>query len=94
MIPRFTRVLEDRHVRESDFVEFICGVYPENSPVTWTMNGSDVLPDSAKVDVTSVGGEHRLTIKSAIEPDAGFISASLGENESHAELTVEGRLKK
>ena len=90
VIPRFTRVLKDQHVMEHGAAEFICDVYPENSPLTWISRGKEVVLDSLKFDASSAGKTRRLLIHDAKEEEAGTVSAVLGENDCHAELYVEG----
>ena len=90
VIPRFTRILKDQHVMEHGTAEFICDVYPENAPLTWMSRGKEVVLDSLKFDASTAGKTRRLLIHDSKEEDAGTVSAVLGENDSHAELYVEG----
>ena len=90
VIPRFTRTIVDQHVRETDTAEFTCDVYPENSPVLWMLRGSELDRADAKFEMSSTGKSRSLLIRGTAEEDAGIVSAVLGENDCHAELSVEG----
>ena len=92
--PRFTRLLENQTVRETNSAGFVCEVYPIDSDVVWTKNGSVLNDKEDKIEVNSSGNQRELVIKNTEEQDAGIVSAFLGENDTHAELKVEGILMK
>ena len=60
--------------------------------VTWLRNGEPLTPDD-RVKVTSDGKKHTLTIDKSILDDATKYTIKIGEVESTAKLTVEGRLE-
>jgi hypothetical protein len=69
-------------------VTFECQVSLKNAPVTWTVNGVDVVP-GLKYQVLVEDFTHRLDILSAKLEDAGEVKATFRDVFTSCQLTVQ-----
>jgi len=90
--PYFLDMLKDVMVSEGMSAVFVCKVYPDSAPVVWHTEESEVSPSDTRYKISTKGNERRLEIVRASRHDYGIITASVGELQSNATLTVEGSI--
>ena len=88
---KITKPLKDKKVKEQETATFECELSRPVEEVTWLCNGKPVALDD-RVKVTSDGKKHSLTFTKAVMDDAAKYTIKIGDVESSAKLTVEGRL--
>ena len=90
VIPRFLRTLEDIQIKENEDAHFSCEVYPDEIPVKWFIDGTQIAPND-KFSMPIKGAKRHLHIKKATKEDQGRVSAMIGDDlKSSADLSVEG----
>ncbi len=85
----FTRMLEDVTVSENQNAILSCEVFPEDSKVTWYINGDEII-SSDRVMMWESGAERTLEVSRAKRTDAGQVFARVGTQVTTAMFTVEG----
>ena len=91
VIPQFLRMLDDLQIKESEEAHFSCEVYPDDIPVKWYLNGTQISP-SDKYFMLVKGPKRHIYIKDIAKADEGRVSVMIGDNlKSSADLSVEGR---
>ena len=92
VIPRILQVLEDIQIKENEDAHFSCEVYPDDIPVKWYINRTQIKP-SNKYSMPHKGPERHLHVKGATKADEGRVSVRIDEYvKSSADLSVEGTL--
>jgi hypothetical protein len=97
-------MLESATVSEGMPAKFECEVFPPKAKVTWLVDGEEVAVQD-EIGATEIGryratadvetGERQLTFIRTTRKDAGSrVTAVVGDIESHADLSVEGRSAK
>lgn len=93
----FTSPLEDTKVpEESPKVVLECEVSkdkPEVTEVTWKKDKDTLSPDDEKYVIKKDGRRLSLTIKDVKPEDSGEYTCAVGDKETTAKVTVEGRLQ-
>ena len=88
---KITKPLKDKKVKEQETVTFECELSRPGKEVTWLCNGKPVTLDE-RVKVTCDGKKHSLTFAKAVMDDDAKYTIKIGDIESTAKLTVEGKL--
>ena len=89
--PTFTEPLKDLTVPEEESVTLECELSKPDQKVKWLKDGKEIKPDRKKgITTKSEGRRHSLTIPRCVSDDSAEYTAKCGDQETKAQLTVEG----
>ena len=83
-------MLKNVQIRENEDAHFSCEVYPDDIPVNWYLDGTQIGPND-KYSMPIKGPKRDLHIKDAAKEDEGRVSVVINDDlKSSADLSVEG----